>query len=202
MTSRNRTNPRRHPGDGAWRAYLDGELPALRRLELLLHTRRCADCRERLEWVRTAGARTSRLLDELPDSPNVADGWARIMVLAGGGRSSWSALSAFLAGGLSVATVAASVLLLSPTPTRLLGRVHGASAFVGVLDRCCSDDSVAGASKAGALTLEMPGVVPSVTVRYMDVDGSGDLSTGDIVRSVTRVRRRPRRARRPLPAGA
>jgi len=194
-------NPRRHPGDGAWRAYLDGELPALRRLGLRLHARRCADCRERWQRTRAAGARTSSLLEQLPASPNLAEGLARIMALAGGGRSSWSPISAFLAGGLSVATLAASVLLLSPTPTRLLGRMHGVSAFVGVLDRCCSDDSAAGVSKAGALTLEMPGVVPSVTVRYMDVDGSGDLSTGDIVRSVSRVRRRPRRARRPLPTG-
>ncbi len=192
---------RPHPGEGAWRAYLDGELPALRRLALRLHAARCADCREHLRRARSAGARTSLLLRQLPQSANLSEGVARLMVLAGGDRPGWSPLSAFLAGGLSVATLAASVLLLSPAPTRLLGRVHGASAFVNVLDSCCSGDSSAGVVNAGALTLEMPGVVPSVRVEYTDVDGSGDLSPGDIVRSVTRVRRRPRRVRRPPPAG-
>ncbi len=195
-----RTSRKQHPGDGVWRAYLDGELPALRRLALRLHAARCAHCSEQLEGARSTAARTSQLLGRLPQSANLADGIGRLMVLAGGDRSGWSPLSAFLAGGLSVATLAASVLLLSPAPTRMLGRVHGANAFVNVLDRCCSDDT-AGQVKAGELTLEMSGIVPPVRVEYTDVDGSGDLSTGDIVRSITRVRRRPRRARRQLPAG-
>ncbi len=190
---------KRHPGEGAWRAYLDGELPLRRRLALRLHAAHCAACGERLQRARTAAARTSALLRQLPQTPNVADAWARVMVLAGGERAGWSPLSAFLAGGLSVATLAASVLLLSPAPTRLLGRVHGASAFVDVLDRCCSGDTGTAVAKAGVLTLEAPGVAPAMRLQYTDVDGSGDLSTGDIVRSVTRVRRRPRRARRPTP---
>jgi hypothetical protein len=192
MIDRAKSRTRRHPGEGTWRAYLDGELPLARRATLRLHALGCPVCRQRLAGARRTAERAAALLGSLPQAVDVSDGWARFMVLAGGSRSTWSPLSAFLAGGLSVATLAASVLLLTPAPTRLLGRVHGASALVGVLDHCCSGDSAVDAIPAGEFTLQVPGLAPTLRLQYADVDGSGNLSTGDVVRSVTRVRRRPR----------
>ncbi len=193
MKSRRKIIGARHPTEGAWRAYVDGELPALRRVALRLHAARCRGCSTRLEVLRARGERVSELLGAVP-RVDVADAWARVTVRSGlRPRSSWSPASAFLAGGLSVATLAASVLLITPTPTRLLGRIHGVGAFANVLDTCCSDVGTGEAfAHEGVLMLDMPGLATPLTVRYSDEDGSGDLSSGDIVRSITRVRRRPR----------
>ncbi|HEX9105586.1 MAG TPA: zf-HC2 domain-containing protein [Longimicrobiales bacterium] len=194
MKSRTTAFGARHPGDGAWRAYIDGELPWLRRVTLQLHAMHCGACRERLEEVRGRGARVAALLGATPRVADVGEAWARVMVRSGlRPRSAWSPASAFLAGGLSMATLAASVLLITPTPTRLLGQYHGVGTFANVLDRCCSDAEGGEAfAREGVLLLDMPGLETPVKVQYSDVDGSGDLSTGDIVRSITRVRRRPR----------
>ncbi len=181
---------RRHPADGEWRAYLDGELPAVQRLRLRRHAAHCPDCRRRLDDVQAAGSRASELLGALNAATDVADSWERLGVLSrrAAPASRFSAASAFLAGGLSAAAVAASVLLLHPAPTRLLGRVHGVGAFTNVLDECCSEGVTA--TREGVFTLDIPGVGAPLRVRYMDVDGSGTFSSGDIVRSVSRAGRR------------
>ena len=178
-----------HPTDGDWRAFLDGELPVLRRLALRRHARSCAACRERMDDVGAAGDRTSLLLGGLAPHADVADSWERLAVVTRSfARPRGSRAYAFVAGGLSAAALAASVLLLHPAPTRLLGRVHGVGAFTNVLDECCSASDVA--AREGVFTLELAGVEAPLRVRYMDVDGSGSFSSGDVVREVSEVRRR------------
>ncbi len=181
----------RHPGDGAWRAYVDGELSLWRQLALRRHLAHCAACSVRLDDLRARGRRVADLLAG-GDVGDVGEAWARVTVRAGlPDRGTWSPASAFLAGGLSMATLAASLLLITPLPTRLLGQFHGVGAFANVLDRCCSDAASGDAlAREGVLLLDMPGLDAPVKVHYQDVDGSGNLSSGDIVRSITRVRRR------------
>ena len=202
MTNKPTIEGGRHPGEGAWRAYMDGELPTWRRLALWLHAAHCRSCRAKAHALRARGDRVAELLGVVPRVGNVAEAWARVALRSGlRPRSIWSPASAFLAGGLSVATVAASFLLITPVPTRLLGRFHGVGTFANVLDHCCSDVGGGEAfTREGVLLLDMPGLATPVRVHYSDVDGSGNLSTGDIVRSITRVCRRPRRARRTPPA--
>ncbi len=178
-----------HPGDGVWRAYLDGELPLPRRLRLRRHAAHCTECRERLDDVAAAGDRASRLLRHLTPATDVAESWERFDAVTGflaPRRVSWA--RAFMAGGLSAAALAASVLLLHPAPTRFLGRVHGVGAFTNVLDDCCyTSDAI---NREGVFTLDMPGVGTPLQVRYLDADGSGTFSSGDVVRSISQVRRR------------
>lgn len=123
---------------------------------------------------------------------DVGEAWARVTVRAGlRDHAAWSPASAFVVGGLSMATLAGSILLITPVPTRLLGQFHGVGTFANVLDRCCSDAGSGDAfAREGVLMIDMPGLDTPVKVHYSDVDGSGDLSTGDVVRSITRVRRR------------
>ncbi len=181
---------RKHPADGTLRAYLDGELPLAQRLRVRRHAAHCAECSQRLGEVEDAGDRTSSLLGVLSPVADVSESWERLGVLTGRalGRSRVSPASAFMAGGISAAAVAASVLLLHPGPTRLLGRVHGVGAFTSVLDQCCAETEPT--VREGVFTVDLPGVGSPLRVRYMDVDGSGTFSTGDIVRSVSQVRRR------------
>ncbi len=178
-----------HPGDGVWRAYLDGELPLPRRLRLRRHALHCAECQARLDDVGAAGDRASQLLRNLEPATDVAESWERFGAVTGGlapRRSSWA--PAFLAGGLSAAALAASVLLLHPAPTRLLGRVHGVGAFTNVLDECCYASDAT--NREGIFTLELPGVGTPLQVRYLEADGSGTFSSGDVVRAVTQIRKR------------
>ena len=181
---------RRHPAEGTLRAYLDGELPLPQRRRVRRHAAHCDECRQRLGDVQDAGDRTSSLLGVLNSVADVSDSWARLGVLTGRAlrRSRFSPASAFMAGGFSAAALAASVLLLHPGPTRLLGRVHGVGAFTSVLDQCCAETE--STVREGVFTIDMPGVGSPLRVRYMDVDGSGSFSTGDIVRSVSQVQRR------------
>ncbi len=178
-----------HPGEGVWRAYLDGELPLPRRLRLRRHAARCVLCRERLDDVAATGERTSSLLGGLAPRTDVAESWQRFeAVTRFVARRRPAFASAFVAGGLSVAALAASVLLLHPAPTRLLGRVHGVGAFTNVVDECCAaGDAI---TREGVFTLDMPGVGTPLRVRYLDADGSGSFSSGDVVRSVVQIRRR------------
>ncbi len=178
-----------HPTEGDWRAYLDGELPLARRLRLRRHARTCALCRERLSDVATVGDRTSSLLRGLAPATDLRDSWERFEAVTRFlARRRSSFVRAFAAGGLSVAALAATVLLVHPAPTRLLGRVHGVGAFTNVVDECCSaGDAV---TREGVFTLELPGVGTPLKVRYVDADGSGSFSSGDVVRSVVQIRRR------------
>ncbi len=178
-----------HPADGLWRAYLDGELPLPRRLQLRRHAAHCALCRERLDEVEASGERTSSLLRALAPRTDVAESWERFeAVTRFVAQRRISFARAFAAGGLSVAVLAGSVLFLHPAPTRLLGRVHGVGAFTNVVDECCAaGDAV---TREGVFTLDMPGVGTPLRVRYLDTDGSGSFSSGDVVRSVTQIRRR------------
>lgn len=178
-----------HPAEGEWRAYLDGELPLARRRRLRRHADGCALCRERLGDVAAAGERTSSLLRDLAPATDVTDSWERFAAVTRFLTSRRPSFArAFAAGGLSVAALAGSVLLLHPAPTRLLGRVHGVGAFTNIVDECCvAGDAV---TREGVFTLEMPGLGTPLQVRYLDADGSGNFSSGDVVRSVTRVTRR------------
>jgi len=177
---------RTHPTEGEWRAYLDRELPLPRRVWLRRHADRCALCRERLGDVAAAGGRTSTLLGDLAPATNVRASWQRFDAVTGFvARRRGSLARAFVAGGLSVAALAASVLLLHPGPTRILGRMHGVGAFTNIVDECCAgSDAVA---REGVFTLELPGVGTPLKVRYLDADGSGSFSSGDVVRSVTQI---------------
>lgn len=178
-----------HPAEGEWRAYLDRELSLPRRRRLRRHVEACALCRERLEEVQATGERTTSLLRDLAPVTDVRESWERfdaVTSFLARGRASFA--RAFMAGGLSAAALVATVLLLHPAPTRLLGRVHGVSAFANVVDECCSvGDAVA---REGVFTLEVPGVGSPLRVRYLDADGSGSFSSGDVVRSVTQMRGR------------
>ena len=178
---------RRHPPDGTLRGYVDGELSMRQRARVRRHAARCAECRQRLGDVEVAGDRTSSLLGVLTPRADVVESWERLGVLTGRTRprSRFSPASAFMAGGVSAAALAASVLLLHPAPTRLLGRVHGVGTFSSVLDRCCAESDAS--LREGVLTVDMPGVGSPLRVRYTDVDGSGSFSTGDIVRSVSQL---------------
>ncbi len=178
-----------HPTEGEWRAYLDGELPLPRRLRLRRHAERCPLCRERLGDVAAAGELTSALLGELAPATDVTESWERFETVTSLlARRRGSFAQAFVAGGLSVAALAASVLLLHPAPTRLLGRVHGVGAFTNVVDECCAaGDAVA---REGVFTLDLPGVGTPLQVRYLDADGSRSFSSGDVVRSVTQMHKR------------
>jgi len=178
-----------HPTEGEWRAYLDGEMPALARLRLRHHAAGCAPCGERLANAQAAGERTSRLLGVLSPTADVVDSWERLTVVMRRARRRPSAASAFMAGGLSAAVLAASVLVLHPAPTRLLGRLHGVGTFTNVVDACCST-SDAVTSPEGVFTLELPGMGTPLRVRYVDADGSGTFSTGDVVRAVSEIRQR------------
>lgn len=135
--------------------------------------------------------RTSVLLGRLATATDVGDAWARLAVRSGrlARRTLPSRVPAFLAGGLATASLAASVLVLHPAPTRMLGRLHGAETFTTVLDRCCSDDPGA-ELPTGVFRLELAGMGAPLEVTYSDVDGSGTLSQGDIVRTITRAGRR------------
>ncbi len=178
-----------HPSDGAWRAYLDGEVSPLRRLQLRRHVGACSDCRARLDDVGAAGDRTSLLLSDLSPRMDVQDSWERLYAVtrwAAGRRRSRA--SAFVAGGLSAAALAAAVLLVHPAPTRLLGRLHGVGTFSDVLDDCCFTNDAA--TREGVFTLQLTGAETPLQVHYLDADGSGTFSPGDVVRSVSQVRRR------------
>ncbi len=187
-----RRRDREHPGNGEWRAYADGEVAPLRRMRLRAHAAHCAECRERLRDTRATGGAASQLLGGMVPHMNVPDSWARLGVLTAGAsrRAGLSPLSAFLAGGMAFTSVAVSVLLLHPGPTRALGRLHGVTPFVSVVDRCCAAETGDAATRHGVLTLQMAGSDPPLQVHYTDVDGSGSLSQGDIVRQVRALTRR------------
>lgn len=182
---------RAHPPDGLWRAYIDGEISPARRLRLRAHLARCERCRAHLEQVRAAGDATSRLLRRVAPRTDTADALARLNVLTGRvrRRPPFSPVSAFIAGGVAAASLAASVLLLHPGPTRALERFHGVDEFASVLDECCAEQPGDTPAREGVLTLQLVSGSP-LKVHYMDVDGSGTLSTGDIVRQVRTTRRR------------
>jgi hypothetical protein len=193
MTMTNeRRRDRGHPGNGEWRAFADGEVKPLRRMQLQAHAARCAECRERMRDARATGGAASLLLRGMTPRMNVADSWARLGVLTAGAsrRAGLSPVSAFLAGGMAFTGVAASVLLLHPGPTRALGRLHGVTTFASVVDQCCVPESDDASSRNGVLILQVPGNDPPLQVHYTDVDGSGTLSRGDIVRQVQAVSRR------------
>ncbi len=185
----NNYHDRAHPSDGEWRAYLDGEISPFRRLQLRRHAGACSECRARLDDVGAAGDRTSLLLSDLSVRTDVRDSWERLYTVtrwAAGQRRSLA--SAFVAGGLSAAALAATVLLVHPAPTRLLGRVHGVGTFSNVLDDCCYTSDTA--TREGVFTLELSGVETPLQVHYLDADGSGTFSPGDVVRSVSQLRKR------------
>jgi hypothetical protein len=187
-----RRRDRGHPGNGEWRAYADGEVALLRRMRLRAHAARCAECRERLRDTRATGGAASLLLRGMTPRLNVPDSWARLGVLTGGAtrRAGMSPVSAFLAGGMAFTFLVAGVLLLHPGPTRALDRLHGVTPFASIIDQCCATEAGDAATRHGVLTLQVQGADPPLQVHYTDVDGSGTLSQGDIVRQVRALTRR------------
>lgn len=116
-----------HPADGDLRALLDGELPAVQRLEVEHHIRACAMCRARLSALESASQETTALLKLLPTgTPDLRI--ETIVSRARRPRLRWGAIAAGLA--LVVATVAGATVgrpYVRALAARIRAVVHPAS---------------------------------------------------------------------------
>lgn len=177
----------RHPLDGDLRAFLDGATGMRHAMLLRFHLMRCHSCRARLEEERRAGTRVESLLGVLTPRVAVTEGWERIEALH---RTSSphrrSSLRPFLAGGLAGAVACAAVLItlhgtLAQPPTSAPPVVQYGEAL---LDHCCADLDGDGIAHEGLLTLQR-GDQKHLMMVYSDRDGSGDLSSGDVIHSVS-----------------
>jgi len=175
----------RHPAEGDIRASLDGELPILRRVQVGMHVRGCPHCSERLERLRLASARTTKLLATVSTSSDMSDSWHRVNVRANphpafAGR----ATRAFPGRGMALAGALGAAVLLLMTPW---SRGAGEEPIVAgqvVQDVCCGDHNGDGVANEGVLHFITENGRQSVSVTYSDRDRSGSFSTGDVVHSV------------------
>jgi hypothetical protein len=178
---------RSHPLDGELRTLLDGAAGRWRAVRLRIHLLRCRACRARLEEEARASARVEMLLGRLTPEVAVADGWERVVARSRAPvRARGASLPPFLAGGLVGATACAAVLFALRGGAAPIEAPSSSVSQPGValMDRCCSDLDGDGVANDGQITLHREGRTHLMLV-YSDLDGSGDLSAGDVIRSIS-----------------
>jgi Putative zinc-finger len=205
---------RRHRADWQVRAWLDGELPPWRRLALRLHLSRCERCRTRTAEIEAERRLLSHLLVTREPPLDVGEAWVRFQVRSGhasrrptGGRQLAGAL---LVAGLALVTLpllprrsgwSADVeWLLHPTPVKAKTSSTGDTLFVERLlrleaagrvhileDACCEDRDGEGPADDGLAIVRVAGRDATLAVLYEDLDDSGALTAGDLIRLVSRM---------------
>jgi hypothetical protein len=204
----------RHPAERALRAWRDGELALWRRLALHLHLRRCAPCRQRVSDIDGVRRLLTHLLATREPPVDVGEAWGRIQVRSGAIRSPFRAgpLAGVAVLLVALASAAAGVLarrqawaaevewLLHPTPveakvpsaddTRFVERLLGLEAAGKVLileDACCEDRDGEGPADDGLAIVRVAGHRATLAVLYEDLDGSGALTSRDLIRLISRT---------------
>lgn len=173
----------RHLVDGELQALRDGATGRWHALGLRMHLARCPECRARLHEIGEAGERVAAMLGRLTPEVAVSEGWARVMVRSGApARLGGTSMPSFLMGGLVGAAACVAVFFIfRPTGAPLEQTFRSASAgAIALLDHCCADHDGDGIANEGLLTVH-GGDGQKLTLVYSDLDGSGNLSRGDVI---------------------
>lgn len=175
-----------HPGEGDLRALLDGALGRMERVRLGAHLWRCAECRERLAEEKERGAKVAALLANVSMEADLEEAWQRVQVRRGARvRPRLVPAFSFLGGGVvgAAAFALALVVMNGGALTSHARPVESPAGSVVLRDHCCSDHDGDGIADDGLLVLN-DGTQRRLTLSYRDLDGSGDLSEGDVVSAV------------------
>jgi hypothetical protein len=158
----------------------------MERVRLGAHLWRCAACRERLVEAREQGAKVAALLANISVEADLEEAWQRLQVRRGA-RTPRGFVPAFsFVGGGVVGALAFALALVVANDGSLVPRVPASkvpSGAVVLRDHCCSDRDGDGIADDGLLVLN-DGTQRRLTLSYRDLDGSGDLSEGDVISAV------------------
>lgn len=208
---------RQHPAERALTAYADRELRWWERSRVELHLRRCGRCRAALDRIAVDGATVRQLLGGGTGALDVEEAMGRVLVRAGRTTGNgtpvrrwagWVAVAALL----TIVLVASSEKaysddrwseelrwLMNPDSTHgkeklddraFITRLHDLEtrgALRVVEDRCCDDRDGEGPADDGLVFLTLTEEDAGLAVIYEDLDGSTTLTTGDLVRLVSRT---------------
>ena len=183
---------RPHPGRGELRAFLDRDLAPRDRFRVRIHLARCPRCRKRLDVIRNEGERVSALLRDLTPTVDPVEAWGRLVVRSAGRARRRQRILLPLASLLPAAMTASIFLTRQASgpldemdPRRWLREAENAGDDEVVRDICCADHDGGGLFDDGLFTLSRPDEDVRFVVVYEDVDGSGTLTPGDILRHVS-----------------
>lgn len=208
---------RPHPAKRWLAAFAEGSAPWLRNVQVRLHLMHCVACRDRVDGHRRDAIAVRLLLGGATTGIDVNEALGRVLVRAGRAKPRpaprlwpvWTA-GVLAAGVLLVSTQAMNGedrwnddlrWLMNPDSTegkevklddrqfvRRLFELEKKGAVTVVTDRCCDDRDGEGPADDGLMFLTLTEEDAGLAVIYEDLDQSSSLTSGDLIRLVSRTR--------------